>query len=89
VITHQSVHELRHKRHAPALHSRVLQVLRPGGLYLVCDHFAGEGGMGNTALYMSLDEQREALQGAGFVAIEALWVHQGLALHAARRAVLS
>jgi ubiquinone/menaquinone biosynthesis C-methylase UbiE len=34
-ITHQSVHELRHKRHAPALHARVLQALRPAGLYLV------------------------------------------------------
>lgn len=85
VITHQSVHELRHKRHAPALHARVLQVLRPGGIYLVCDHFVGEGGMSNASLYMSVAEQRAVLQDAGFVPVECVWQHQGLVLHAGRR----
>ncbi|MEO8308674.1 MAG: class I SAM-dependent methyltransferase [Pseudomonadota bacterium] len=53
VITNQAVHELRHKRYAQVLHSQVAEVLAPGGSYLVCDHYFGEGGMGNDQLYMS------------------------------------
>ncbi len=61
VVTNQAVHELRHKQYAAGLHSQVKNLLSPGGLYLVCDHFAGEGGMKNDELYMSVEEQSAAL----------------------------
>jgi len=84
VVTHQAVHELRHKRHAPVLHARVRSVLAPGGSYLVCDHFAGEGGMADDRLYMTVAEQRQALQGAGFTQVDCLKQQGGLVLHRAR-----
>jgi SAM-dependent methyltransferase len=84
VVTLQAVHELRHKRHAPALHAQVRQVLVPAGHYLVCDHFAGEGGMTNDQLYMSRNEQREALSGAGFENVEEVLVKGSLTLHHAQ-----
>ena len=80
-VTHQAVHELRHKRYAPALHAQVRQLLLPGGAYLVCDHFYGEGGMSNAELYMTVDEQREALLGAGFTQVEQVLLKGGLVLH--------
>ena len=83
IVTNQAVHELRHKRHASGLHSQVKEVLVPGGVYLVCDHFAGEGGMDDTELYMSIAEQSEALGNAGFSKIQQLLVKGGLALHLA------
>ena len=66
VITNQAVHELRHKRYAESLHMQVKRVLKPGAPYLVCDHYFGEGGMANSQLYMSTDEQKDALLRAGF-----------------------
>lgn len=60
VVANQAVHELRHRRHAPELHAQVRRVLGSGGFYLVCDHFAGEGGMSDDQLYVSVAEQQEA-----------------------------
>lgn len=84
VVTHQALHELRHKRYAPALHARVRQVLAPGGCYLVCDHFVGEGGMQDNQLFMSEVEHRGALHDAGFVEVRPLLREGGLVLHQAR-----
>ena len=83
VVTHQSVHELRHKRHATSLHASVAQILKPSGLYLVCDHFSGAGGMKNTDLYMSSDEQAQALTQGGFMSVRCLRQEGGLVLHGA------
>jgi len=83
VVTNQAVHELRHKRYAPALHFEVRQLLKPGGVYLVCDHFAGEGGMRNEQLYMSVEEQQSALRSAGFANVSLPFLKGGLALHRA------
>lgn len=83
VVTIQAVHELRHKRHAIELHSRVREILEPGAVYLVCDHFAGDGGMQNQELYMSIEEQRCSLKSAGFARVEQVFVKGGLALHRA------
>jgi len=83
VITNQAVHELRHKRHAPALHEQVRGLLTPGGRYLVSDHFAGDGGMKNDQLYMSIDEQRAALEEAGFTRVEPMMLRGGLMLFGA------
>ena len=35
-------------------------------IYLVCDHFYGEGGMSNNELYMSIEEQILSLEKAEF-----------------------
>ncbi|HQT26952.1 MAG TPA: class I SAM-dependent methyltransferase [Burkholderiales bacterium] len=83
VLTNQAVHELRHKRHAVRFHAEVRSVLSPGGCYLVCDPFAGEGGMGNADLYMSVEEQSSALRAAGFKEISRVHVEGGMVLHRA------
>ena len=80
VVTIQAVHELRHKARAPTLHSQVREVLKPGGGYLVCDHYVGEDGMKNDQLYMTVPEQRAALEAAGFRVHEVLR-RQGLVMH--------
>jgi predicted methyltransferase len=58
-------------------------LLLPGGAYLVCDHFAGKGGMKNDQLYMSVAEQATALASAGFSKIEQVLLKGGLVLHCA------
>jgi SAM-dependent methyltransferase len=83
VVTHQAVHELRHKAYASTLHTQVKRVLKPGGVYLVCDHFVGDGGMENDQLYMTIEEQRDALLAAGFDAVVAVLAKGGLILHRA------
>lgn len=84
VVTNQAVHELRHKRHAPALHAQVGQLLKPQGIYLVCDHFAGthEGqqGMQNNELFMTVEEQQQALLTGGFNLVKALLCQGSLML---------
>jgi SAM-dependent methyltransferase len=83
VVTNQAVHELRHKSRTTNLHRQVKAVLAPHAKYLVCDHFVGEGGMSNSELYMTVDEQLEALRGAGFNDVTTRLVCGGLALHVA------
>lgn len=83
VVTHQAVHELRHKRHAEMLHAQVRALLEPGGCYLVGDHFAGEGGMQDHALYMTVEEQEQALRRAGFRSVRQILRKGSLVLHRA------
>lgn len=83
VVTNQAVHELRHKSYAVEFHRQVKPLLVCGGQYLVCDHFAGEGGMKNDQLYMSIAEQKGALAQAGFLKVEQLLVKGGMVLHRA------
>jgi SAM-dependent methyltransferase len=82
IITNQAVHELRHKRYAPALFAQVRRLLKPDGKFLFCDHYYGDDGLGNDQLYMSRSEQREALECAGFHVTEIL-VKGGRALYRA------
>ena len=84
VVTHQAVHELRHKEYATALHAQVRPLLAAGGRYLVCDHYLGGDGLSNEQLYMTVDQQRDALLRAGFADVEPVLVKGGLALHRAR-----
>jgi SAM-dependent methyltransferase len=84
VVTHQAVHELRHKRHALGLHRQVRGVLATAGRYLVCDHFAGDGGMQNDQLYMGVEEQRLTLLEAGFARVAPVLLKGGLILYAGR-----
>ncbi|MEY4560896.1 MAG: hypothetical protein RLZZ618_173 [Pseudomonadota bacterium] len=86
VVTNQTVHELRHKRHAAGLHAQVRSLLRPGAIYLVADHHCGDGGMTNNDLFMTVAEQHEALLDAGFTRVDGLLQHGGMVLHAARMA---
>ncbi len=88
VVTNQAVHELRHKRHAPALHAQVRQLLNPQGIYLLCDHFAGthEGqqGMQNNELFMTVQEQQQALLDGGFNQLKPLLCQGSLMLWQAK-----
>jgi SAM-dependent methyltransferase len=83
VITNQAVHELRHKRYAAQLHGEVKEVLKPGGLYLVSDHFFGDGGLSNGQLYMTVAEQRDALLSAGFLEVQKVAEAGSLVMHRA------
>ena len=83
IVTHQAVHEVRHKDHVPALHAQARALLASGGKYLVCDHYLGGDGLSNDQLYMTVDQQREALLSAGFASVEAVLVKGGLVLHRA------
>jgi len=83
VITNQAVHELRHKKYAVGLHSLVKALLRPGGIYLVSDHFFGEGGLKNDHLYMTVAEQQESLVKAGFASVRQVATAGSLVMHCA------
>lgn len=72
VVTIQSVHELRHKLYAEALHRKVKPLLKEQGCYLVCDHYFGEDGLQNDQLYMTRDEQRLCLASAGYKVTDVL-----------------
>ena len=84
VVTHQAVHELRHKDYAATLHAQVRPLLAAAGSYLMCDHFFGEGGLSDDQLYMTVAEQHDALMRGGFARVEAVLVKGGLALHRAQ-----
>ncbi len=84
VVTNQAVHELRHKSYAEHLHRQVHGILKEGGIYLVSDHFCGDGGLNNDELFMTKAEQFEALSNAGFSGVERLLTSGSLALHLAR-----
>lgn len=83
VVTNQAVHELRHKRHATRLHAEVRQTLGPAGTYFVSDHYAGDEGMANGELYMTVEEQEASLHAAGFSAVDRLLLFKGMVLHRA------
>lgn len=80
IVSVQSVHELRHKRYAPAFYGEVRRLLRGGGVLLVCDHFIGEGGMTDTSLYMTPQEQVDSLRIGGFSDVRQLLQKGGLVL---------
>ena len=83
VVTLQAVHELRHKARAVTLHAAVRGLLVERGVYLVCDHYAGDDGMQNHDLFMTADEQRGALESGDFKRVERVLMQQGLVLHRA------
>lgn len=65
------------------LHRQVRPLLLGTGAYLVCDHYVGEDGMRNDQLYMSVEEQRQALLTAGFSHVVEVMRKGGLVLHSA------
>ena len=63
----------------------VRAALKPGGLFLYCDHHArAEEGELN-ALYLTREKQFEALGAAGFRNVELVLGENGMALYSARR----
>jgi SAM-dependent methyltransferase len=84
VLSMQAVHELRHKRRAPQLYAQVRSLLHPGGVALLCDHVPGlDPDDRRRALYMTPEEQRSALLGAGFGTVVTLLELDGLVLYRA------
>jgi ubiquinone/menaquinone biosynthesis C-methylase UbiE len=81
VVSMQAVHELRHKRHATALYCRVRELLSPGGVFLVCDHLPGKDpSPTRRALYMTLEENRDALAAGGFTQVRCVENSHDMAL---------
>jgi hypothetical protein len=80
IVSVQAVHELRHKKHAPGLYQAIRELLRSGGIFLMCDHFVGHGGMIDTSLYMNVEEHDEALRASGFNRVKMLSQKGGLVL---------
>jgi cyclopropane fatty-acyl-phospholipid synthase-like methyltransferase len=86
VVSMQAVHELRHKRHAPRLYDQVYQVLAVSGLVLICDHTPFDESPRSIALYMTEQEQRQALADARFANVRVELAMNGLMLYAGERA---
>jgi SAM-dependent methyltransferase len=85
VVTMQAAHEVRHRSRLPALFAGVCEALRPGGLFLVCDHYRETGSDKNPELYFERDEQASALEAAGFTSVRTLLDQGGMALLSRRR----
>ena len=58
-------------------------MLGSGGSYLVCNHFYGPDGMTNDQLYMTIEEQKTALETAGFASVREVLKKGGMVLHRA------
>ncbi len=86
ILAMQSVHEVRHKRHVPKLYARINQLVSAGGTFLLCDHTPRDRNWPAAALFMTEQEQLEALDLASFVAPAVLKSEQGLVLYVAKRA---
>ena len=82
VVSMQAVHELRHKRHAPRLYEQIHDVLAVPGLVLICDHIPFDESPRNIALYMTEQEQQQALAAAGFANVHVELARTGLVLYA-------
>ena len=78
VVAMQAVHEIRHKRHVPGLYRQIHDILRSGGLLLVCDHVPPDETSRMTALHSTEHEQHAAFDSAGFVRVTTHLVLDGL-----------
>jgi hypothetical protein len=76
----QAVHEIRHKRHVPALYQQLRSVLDVGGVLLVADHVPWDDSLRWTSLFMTLREQQDAFEAAGFCDVRTLLTIERLML---------
>jgi SAM-dependent methyltransferase len=84
VVSIQAIHEVRHKRHVPRLYRQVATILHPGGMLLVCDHVPGSNPSDrDAALFMTQEEQLQALTGAGFTDASLVFAKYDMALYRA------
>jgi len=81
IVTMQAVHELRHKRRAPALYAQARELLAPGGVMIVCDGAPASA----QPLGMTVAEQQGALASAGYTDIDVLTQIDPLYVISARR----
>jgi SAM-dependent methyltransferase len=64
IVAMQSIHELRHKRHAQPLYTRLRDIMRVGSALVICDHAPQPED--DRPLYMTANEQLAAMTAAGF-----------------------
>jgi hypothetical protein len=81
----QAVHELRNKRHALRLYEQVYQILSIGGRALICDHLPFDDSAASVALYMTEQEQQQALTQAQFANVRVELSIKGLVLYSGER----
>jgi hypothetical protein len=86
VVSMQAVHELRHKRHAPRLYEQIYQVVAVPGLIMICDHTPFDDSPASTALYMTEQEQQDALARSRFANVHIELSIDSLVLYAGERA---
>jgi hypothetical protein len=80
-----TVHELRHKRHAPRLYAQIRALLSSGTEFIVCDHLPDIGPTPrHRRLYMSTTDNLAELANAGFSVAEVAWCEHEIALYRAR-----
>lgn len=85
VFALQSVHELRHKRHAPRLYEQIRALLAPDGEVVICDHLPESGNTPRHALlYMTIPEHLAAFASAGYTQTEVAWNEHAMAMYCAR-----
>jgi hypothetical protein len=76
----QAVHEVRHKRHVPRLYRQIHGILAAAGLFLVADRLPLDDTPRSRSLFMTANEQLEALTDAGFKNVRRLASSEGLVL---------
>ena len=86
VVSMQAVHELRNKRHALRLYEQAYQVLAVPGWIMICDHTPFDDSSASTALYMTENEQQDALAQARFTNVRIEFRIDSLVLYAGERA---
>ena len=86
VVSMQAVHELRNKRHVPRLYRQIYQATVESGQVLICDHLPFDDSAKSIALYMTEEEQMQALSFAGFGTAQTVLSLDGLRLYACKKA---
>jgi SAM-dependent methyltransferase len=85
VVSMQAVHEVRHKRHVPALYREIFEVLRPSGIFVMSDRTPEDDSVRSTALFMTAAEQLDAMRSAGFVDVRHITSGDAIALCEGRK----
>jgi SAM-dependent methyltransferase len=85
VVTVQSVDEVRHWPHVAKLYQQIVSVTRPGGYFLMADHYATPENGRNPVLYFSREGQSKAVRDAGFLDLSPVLDEGDMALYRARR----
>ena len=80
VVSMQAVHEVRHKRRVPRLYREIHSVLAPAGVFLIADRVPEDDSPRSAALFMTEQEQVQALADAGFTDIRVVTSGDALVL---------